>query len=283
MPREDYAPRTLAPTRANEHAGNLPVELTSFVGRRQGLCRPQARAGLDAAADAHRRRRCRQDQARPAGRPGERPPVSRWRLVRRAGADPGPRARPAGRVHGARAPGPLVELGGLHPQRLSGRQAAPPDPRQLRARPRRRGRPGGNAAARLSRRADPGHESAGPRGHRRGRDRRAHAVAARGWRRVAGDAPAIGRRGPVRGARGRRPAGLRRRRRERRRDPEHLHPPRWHPAGARAGGGPPQRPSASTRSIGDSLPGSAPWAPATAACRSGSRRSRARSTGATSS
>jgi predicted ATPase/DNA-binding CsgD family transcriptional regulator len=27
----------LAPTRANEHAGNLPVELTSFVGRRQGL------------------------------------------------------------------------------------------------------------------------------------------------------------------------------------------------------------------------------------------------------
>ena len=27
----------MAPTRANEHAGNLPVELTSFVGRRQGL------------------------------------------------------------------------------------------------------------------------------------------------------------------------------------------------------------------------------------------------------
>ncbi|MFL5727025.1 MAG: ATP-binding protein [Chloroflexota bacterium] len=27
----------MAPTRASEHAGNLPVELTSFVGRRQGL------------------------------------------------------------------------------------------------------------------------------------------------------------------------------------------------------------------------------------------------------
>ena len=149
--RRGYAPRTLAPTRATEHAGNLPVELTSFVGRRQGLADLKRALRLDPAADAHRRRRRRQDQARPAGRPGERPPVPRRRLVRRAGADPGPRARPAGRVRGAWAPGPLVELGGLHPQRLSRRQATPPDPRQLRARPRRRGRPGGNAPARLSR------------------------------------------------------------------------------------------------------------------------------------
>ncbi len=188
-------------------------------GAASGIGRPQAHLGHGPALDAHRRRRRRQDQARPAGGTGERPPVPRRRVVRRAGADPGPRTRPAGCVHGTRAPGPLVELGGLHPERLSRRQAAPADPRQLRARPRRRGRPGGNAAARLSRSADPRHQPPGPRGHRRGRRRRADAVAARGWSCVAGGPPPIGRRGPVRGARGRRPAGLRRRRSERRRDP----------------------------------------------------------------
>ena len=252
-------------------------------GPPSGPGRAQARPGLDPAADAHRRRRCRQDQARPAGRSRERPPVPRWRLVRRAGAHPGSRARRPGGVHRARTPGPLIELGGLHPERLSGRQTAPPDPRQLRARPRCRGRPGGNAAARLSRRADPGHEPAGARGHRRSRDRRAHPVVARRWRCVAGGPPAIGRRGPVRGARRCRSAGLRRGRRERRRDPAASAPTstasRSRSSWRRSG----SMPSASTRSIVDSLPGSGRWARATAAYRSGSRPSRARSTGATSS
>ena len=46
---------------------------------------------------------------------------------------------------------------------------------------------------------------------------------------------------------------------------QHLHPRRRHPARARAGGGPARTPSASTRSIGGSPPGSGRWAPATAA------------------
>ena len=224
------------------HAGNLPVELTSFVGRRQGLAdlkRALASTRLLTLTGAGGVGKTK--LALRAGRESARQyPDGVWFVELAPIQDP--ELVVAGHVHRARPAGPLVELGGLHPERLSGRQTAPPDPRQLRARPRRRGRPGGNAAARLSRRADPRDESAGPRGHRRSGDRCAQPVAARRWSCVAGDAPAIGRCGPVRGARRRRPARLRRRRRERRRDPEHLHAPRWHPAGARAGGGAPQVP-----------------------------------------
>ena len=43
----------MAPTRATLHAGNLPVELTSFVGRRQGVADLKRDLAIEAAADAH--------------------------------------------------------------------------------------------------------------------------------------------------------------------------------------------------------------------------------------
>ena len=96
-----------------------------------------------------------------------------------------------------------------HVGRIPRRQAATPDPRQLRARARGGRRPRGDAAARLPRRPDPRHQPPGARGDRRGRDRRADAGPARGWAMPRRRRSSVRRGRAVRGARERRRARIR--------------------------------------------------------------------------
>ena len=205
------------------HAGNLPVELTSFVGRRQGL------ADIKRALSSARLLTL-------TGTGG----VGKTKLALRAGRE-STRQYPDGVWFVELAPiqdpelVPQAVFTALGLQDHASKRAVSTlsdylaDKRPLLILDNCEhvhdggGRPGRDAAARLSRRPDPRHEPAGARGDRRGRDRRAHPVAARGWRCVAGGAAPVGRGGPVRGASGGRAAGLRRGCRECRRDPERLH------------------------------------------------------------
>ena len=144
-------------------AGNLPVELTSFVGRRQDLADLERALGQRPAPDAHRRRRCRQDQARPASRLARAPastPHGVWFVELAPVQDPELVVQAVFTALGLQDHSSSWAVSTL--ERLSRRQAAAADPRQLRARPRCGGRPGRSAAARL-----PGVCGSSPRAGRR--------------------------------------------------------------------------------------------------------------------
>ncbi len=69
LPREPTRLRwPVPPPRNRSRSANLPVELTSFVGRRREFGRPQAPSRPQPAPDDHRHRRGRQDPARPPSR-----------------------------------------------------------------------------------------------------------------------------------------------------------------------------------------------------------------------
>ena len=78
--RDDFPPlRSL-----DAFPGNLPLQLTSFVGRDDELARDREGARRRAAGDVDRRGRGRQDASRAAGRRGSAAAVPRRRVVLRA-------------------------------------------------------------------------------------------------------------------------------------------------------------------------------------------------------
>ena len=121
--------------------GNLPSSATTLIGRDAGAAGDRGAGPRPPAGDPERRRRGRQDAARPGGRRGARRRVPGRRVAGRAGAGRRPRRRAR-----TRSPTPS----GITPQgdapvidtvaeAVAGRRAADRD-RQLRARPRRRPR-----------------------------------------------------------------------------------------------------------------------------------------------
>ena len=116
-----------------ERAGNLPLQVSSFIGRASGAEADSGRAGPGAGGDADRPGRGGQDPAGAAGGRAGRAALRGWRVAVRAG--PGPRPSRGGRRGRG---GVLADRPGRagHPRGGGGilaRQTAAAGARQLRA------------------------------------------------------------------------------------------------------------------------------------------------------
>ena len=148
LPGDAPRPRRVFPPLRSLDAsrGNLPVQLSSFVGRDARARRVCGAAPARAARDAHRRRWRRQDPPRAAGRGRRARHGSPGRLARRAGAHRRSRRGGSSRGRRARCRTPAGSARRRHRLRPFRRDPDAPRPRQLRARPRRRRRPRRGAA-----------------------------------------------------------------------------------------------------------------------------------------
>ena len=177
----EHARLTVAATRATLPAGNLPVELTSFVGRRQGLADlrralSSARLMLTGVGGVGKTR-----LALRAGRENARQyPDGVWFVELAPVQDPELVPQAVFTAFGLQDHSSKRAVAQRSP-RVPHRQAPTPHPRQLRARARRRRRARRHAPARVSRRPDPRHHPPAARDARRGRDRAPGAVPARAW------------------------------------------------------------------------------------------------------